>query len=162
MGDRFIYMLAGRACGKLAQEASRNDPDLRRAIGHANLLDSLNTELIKIGFTWNDSDAEDEAVAESRPDDSSDPELSADSDTESSTDSDSYSESNSSEDSECEPAEDFSYEESRDDCGAYPIEVMEGKVDDWVGVEFWAMAKTYAGKTPIRVAVQGVSEPDTR
>jgi len=162
MGDGFIYMLAGRARRELAQEASRNDPDLRRALGHAILLDSLNAELIKIGFTWNDSDAEDEAVAELRPDDSSDPEHSADSDTESSTGSHSHSESNSSEDSECETAEDFSCEESRDDCGAYPIEVMEGEVDDWVGAEFWAMAKTYAGKTPIRVTVQEVSEPGTR
>jgi hypothetical protein len=46
---------------------------------------------MKIGFTWNDSDAEDKAVAKSRPDDNSDPEHAANSDTESSTNSDSHS-----------------------------------------------------------------------
>lgn len=160
MGDGFVYMLAGRARYKLAQEASCSDPDLRLAVGHANLLDSLNAKLIRMGFTWDDSDAEDGEIAESRSPDSSDPEYSAGSDTESFTNSDSESDSS---DSECEPAEDFSYEESCDGYGAYPDRKdVESEANDWVGAGFWAMAKTYAGKAPILVTVQEVSESDTR
>jgi hypothetical protein len=55
------FSLIGRARQKLEHEATRNDPDVRRVLGHARLLDSLFSELSTvIKPTWNESDAQDE------------------------------------------------------------------------------------------------------
>ena len=149
-----VYSLAGRVRGKLAQEASRKDPDIRRVLSHALLLDSLVTELSMIEFTRNENGARDEVVGSEG--DSCDPEDSddsdSDSDTDSSTDSDSGSEWHSSEDFDQEAPEDFGYE-SCDDCGAY----AESAALDWARMEFWETAKPIAGGTPIQVSVQEVN-----
>ena len=80
-----IYSLAERARGKLTQEASRKDPQLRRVLGHAKLLDYLFIELSSIESTWDESDAQDEVVVGSEQD-RCDPKDSDDSDSDSDSD----------------------------------------------------------------------------
>jgi hypothetical protein len=162
-----IYSLAGRARGKLVQQASRKDPDMRRILGHAKLLDSLVMELSVGESTWNENEAQDEVVAgseggrcypkdfldsddsdsDSESDSDSDSDSDWDSDTDSDMDSDSSSERHSDEDFEKEGPGDFSYEESCDDCGA------ESTARDWAQMEFWETAKPIVGGRHIQVSV---------
>jgi hypothetical protein len=160
MGD--IYSLAERVRGKLTLAASRGDPDLRRVLGHARLLDSLFNELSE--STKNGNGAQDEVVAGSgRCDlgdlDDSDPDSDSDSDSNSDSDSDSETDSDSDSDSDSEwrsyadfrrggPG-DFSYKQSGDDSGAD----MEREARDWPVLEFWETAKSIAAGRPIQVSV---------
>jgi hypothetical protein len=56
MADTVIYCLAQRVRSKLSQEASSNYQDLRRIVGHANMLDNLTAELINLGYEHNTND----------------------------------------------------------------------------------------------------------
>jgi hypothetical protein len=55
--DSNIYRLAQIVRSKLCQEASNDHQDLRRILGHANLLDYLTVELINLGFEQDTDDA---------------------------------------------------------------------------------------------------------
>ena len=142
-----IYFLAGRARGKLVQQASSKDPDIRRILGHARLLDSLVMELSARQSTWSEKDAqeEDNHVDAGPEGGRCYPELedSDDSDSDSS-DSDSGSEWHSYEDFEQEGPGDW-YEETCDDSAD-----AESKASDLAPMEFyqWEMAKP-----PIQVHV---------
>jgi hypothetical protein len=57
MADTVIYGLARSARSKLSMEASNGDWDLRRIVGHANVLDHLTAELVQFGYGWNNDDA---------------------------------------------------------------------------------------------------------
>jgi hypothetical protein len=54
MTDSIIYSLARNVRAKLCKETSCKEPDLRRTIGHANMLDSLIAELVNLGYDWDD------------------------------------------------------------------------------------------------------------
>jgi hypothetical protein len=54
MTDTIIYCLARKARANLCREASNNEPDLRRVLGHANVLDGLTAELLNLGYDWGD------------------------------------------------------------------------------------------------------------
>ena len=156
-----IYFLAGRARGKLVQQASSKDPDIRRILGHARLLDSLVMELSARQSTWSEKDAQEEdnhvdagpeggrCYPELEDSDDSDSD-SSDSDSNSdSEDSDSGSEWHSYEDFEQEGPGDW-YEETCDDSAD-----AESKTSDLAPMEFyqWEVAKSLAGGRPIQVSV---------
>jgi hypothetical protein len=66
MADTVIYCLAQSVRSKLSQEASSKYQDLRRIVGHANMLDYLTAELINLGYEHDNTDDADftEAVPE--------------------------------------------------------------------------------------------------
>jgi hypothetical protein len=55
MSDTILYCLAHKVRANLFVEASRENPDLRRVLGHAYVLDTLITELVGLGYDWNDN-----------------------------------------------------------------------------------------------------------
>jgi hypothetical protein len=122
-----IYSLAGRARGKLAQEARRKDPHLRRVLGHAILLDHLFIELAVTESKWNESDAQDEVVGseEDRCD------------AEDSDDADSDSHSDLGWDSDSDTDSDLNSEWHSSDYSAE----LERAVHDWTPTECWETAK---------------------
>jgi hypothetical protein len=67
MADIVIYCLARIAQSKLSLEASSDYQDLRRIVGHANMLDYLTAKLINLGYEWDTDDIypNEVAVAES-------------------------------------------------------------------------------------------------
>jgi len=52
MTDHAVYKLAQTARTKLCLEGSRSDHNLRRILGHANMLDSLTVELKTLGYEF--------------------------------------------------------------------------------------------------------------
>jgi hypothetical protein len=55
MSDTIVYNLARRARQNLRATALCEEPDLRRLVGHANMLDGLIAELLDLGYDWNDN-----------------------------------------------------------------------------------------------------------
>lgn len=53
MANNVTYYLILSARAKLARECSSSDYDLRRVLGHSNLLDCLSTDSVHVGFTGN-------------------------------------------------------------------------------------------------------------
>jgi hypothetical protein len=56
MADSMFYYLAQTARTKLCHEVSSNHQDLRRILGHANLLDHLTAELLNRGYQLNNDE----------------------------------------------------------------------------------------------------------
>jgi hypothetical protein len=56
MADTVIYSLACTARSKLCREALSSEVDLRRVVGHANVLDYVTAKLVKFGYGWNTDD----------------------------------------------------------------------------------------------------------
>jgi hypothetical protein len=50
MADSKVYYLTQMACTRLSHEVSSNRQDLRRTLGHANILEHLTVELINREF----------------------------------------------------------------------------------------------------------------
>lgn len=89
-----IFVLAERARAKLLQSTSRHDPDIRRVVGHVNLLDSITIQLCKFGFSNKNGGKEGEladSCSRLYTDDETDSSDDLDSDSNSSDDSDSNS-----------------------------------------------------------------------
>jgi len=61
MADAIIYCLAHSVRTKLTQEASSANLDLRRIVGHANVLDHLTAELLNLGY---ERDTDDKHLAD--------------------------------------------------------------------------------------------------
>jgi hypothetical protein len=153
-----IYSLAGRARGKLTQEAARKDPHLRRVLGHATLLDHLLIELAATESTWNESDAQDEAVVGSE-EDRCDPEDSDDADSDSDSDSDSDldwgSDSDIDSDTDSDSDSDSGLEWHSSDYSAE----AERAARDWTLTECLETAKSIiAGGRPRQELIAGVRE----
>lgn len=55
MSDTVVYNLARRARQNLRATALCEEPDLRRLVGHANMLDGLIAELLDLGYECNDN-----------------------------------------------------------------------------------------------------------
>jgi hypothetical protein len=55
MSDSSIYNLARKVRKNLCATALCQEPDLRRVVGHANMLDALIFELVDMGYGWNDN-----------------------------------------------------------------------------------------------------------
>jgi hypothetical protein len=64
MADTVIYSLACTARSKLCREALSGEVDLRRVVGHANVLDYVTAELVKFGYGW---DTDDTVLEENEP-----------------------------------------------------------------------------------------------
>ncbi|PVH68296.1 hypothetical protein DL98DRAFT_522847 [Cadophora sp. DSE1049] len=151
-----ISSLAERVHGKLTQEATRKDPDLRRVLGHAKLLDSLFIELSATESTWNESDAHEKVVVGSEEDrcdhedsDDSDSDSDSDSDLDWASDSDSDSDTDSDSDSDSDSGSEWrAYACSAD---------VESAVRDWTR---WEAAKPLQllGERTIKVGVQEVRD----
>ncbi|KIM97305.1 hypothetical protein OIDMADRAFT_20506 [Oidiodendron maius Zn] len=62
MSDTIVYNLARSARQNLRATALCEEPDLRRLVGHANMLDGLITELLDLGYEWNDNVAGEQIV----------------------------------------------------------------------------------------------------
>lgn len=62
MANSKVYYLAKTTRTKLSHEAASNDPNLRRVLGHANMLDHLVAELVNRGYLLdgNEEDIEEE------------------------------------------------------------------------------------------------------
>jgi hypothetical protein len=54
MSDISVYNLARTVRKNLRTTALCQEPDLRRVVGHANMLDVLIAELVDLGYDWND------------------------------------------------------------------------------------------------------------
>lgn len=159
-----LYTLAEKARGHLAREASQKNLNIRRILGHAQLLDTLVAELTVLDFFSEEDCPQDMTVVDgakcncdaegaediylnSEPDssDSSDSDWDSDSDTESESESD--SESDSDPDSEWQFSEDFNpevpeacyYSKCCDDLDAYVY--AESAALDWAEREFWHTQK---------------------
>lgn len=148
-----VYSFALRARGKLAQEASRKDPNLRTLLGHAQLLDRLCFELSTTESTWIESDAQDEVTGDSEedrsnPQDSDDSDSDSDSDLDWGSDSDSDSENDSDTDSD---EEWFSYTYGAD---------VENTARDWAqaveGKSTTPLADLTGGPLEVTCCVQEV------
>jgi len=162
-----IFFLAGKARGKLQQQAARKDPKIRLILGHAQLLDSLVMELSELSArksTWSEEDAQEDdnevdvdvgpeggrcypefEDSEDSDSDSSDSDSDSDSD-----DSDLGPDWNSFEDFESEGGPGDWYEESGDDCAD-----AESRAGDLAPMEFyqWKISKPLAGGRPIQISV---------
>lgn len=135
--------------GKLTQEASRKDPNLRCVLGHANLLDSFFIKLLALESTYNESDAYDKVVVRSE-EDKCDYEDSDDSDTDSDLDSDLDWASDS--DSDLDNDSDLD-SDSGSEWRAYACSPdVESAARDWTRWEA-AKAKPIIGERPIKVSV---------
>jgi hypothetical protein len=55
MSDSSVYNLARKVRKNLSATALCQEPDLRRVVGHANMLDALIFELVDLGYDWNDN-----------------------------------------------------------------------------------------------------------
>jgi hypothetical protein len=161
MTDINVYYLAQTARTKLSHEASSDDQNLRRILGHANMLDHLTAELFNQGYTLNDDEGcieddktcaeciEDVLMASNEPlchSSWADPVMSGarnDVDTES---------------SESEDSEDSNDEESCDAPDLYSSECLEcGGSDDCSCVEDGIASLR---QNTVRVSVQEISEFD--
>jgi hypothetical protein len=73
MADSKVYYLAETARAKLSHEVASNDHNLRRILGHANMLARLMAELVNRGYQHDGGEEEyvecmqDLAVAEDKP-----------------------------------------------------------------------------------------------
>jgi len=130
------------------QEASRKDPQLRRVLSHAKLLDYLFIELSCTGLTWDESNARDEVLVGSEEDRC---------DLEDSDDSDSDSDPDSDPDSEDSDSDSDSGSEWRSYAYSYGAEV-ESVARDWAQIECWEAAKLIVGERPVKVSVQEVGD----
>jgi hypothetical protein len=54
MNDTSVYSLARKVRTNLRATALCQEPELRRVVGHANMLDGLIAELFDLGYDWND------------------------------------------------------------------------------------------------------------
>lgn len=97
-----IYLLATRARGKLSQEASRKDPNLRQLLGHAKVLDSLFIELSAAESMCYENNAQDEVIVGTEEDRGDPKDSDADSDSDSESDSESDLDLGSDSDSDSE------------------------------------------------------------
>ena len=64
MADTVIYCLAQSVRSKLSQEASSKYRDLRRIVGHANMLDHLMTELVNREYQHDGDEVLDDEVSD--------------------------------------------------------------------------------------------------
>jgi hypothetical protein len=159
MADINIYFLACRARTKLTWEASSNDLNLRRILGHANMLDHLTAELVNLGYEWNSDDTylEDATVVENEPVTPSglirwtDQVISG---TEGDWD------LGSSEDSDNSDSEDSDTEDSSDDSESDSVESFEGynNGDGTYGKS--QISRAHSPKTAIQVTVPEINEFD--
>lgn len=160
MADTTIYFLACKARTKLSWEASSNDMDLRRILGHANVLDYLTAELVNLGYEWNSDDTclEDELVTPSGHIRWTDQFISG---TEDDCDLGSWEDSSDSDDSEVPDCED-----SSDDSESDSAESFEGYDNDdstcgkHVYTSTAQISRAHSSKTAIQVAVQEINEFD--
>jgi hypothetical protein len=133
MADTVIYRLACTARSKLCREALSGEVDLRRVVGHANVLDHVTAELVKFGYGW---DTDDTILEENEPvtspshvaggievasgsSESSEKESAEKEPAESSDQSDSWSDSDSDSDSNSDSAESWKGEGEGDYEGSY-------------------------------------------
>ena len=164
MEDSIILILAERARAKLLQVTLHHDPDIRRAVGHANLLDNLTMQICKFNFANKDEGGEGElADSSSRlyTDDESDSSDDSDPDSNSSDNSD----SSSSDDSDVDTynvCDDLCNDAKCGRTGHVPFEFVEDEEDYGVEVENWEFLGDSSSKTVVRILVQEISELDTR
>jgi hypothetical protein len=67
MKDTSVYNLARTVRKNLRATALCQEPDLRRMVGHANILDNLIAELVDLGYDWNDVPSEQTTTVTDRP-----------------------------------------------------------------------------------------------
>jgi hypothetical protein len=160
MADAVIYCLAQIVQSKLSLEASSDYQDLRRIVGHANMLDNLTAKLINLGYEHDTDDIypNEAAVADGELDllleenHCTDPNFGAREDDQGSV---------ASEDSEC--SEDFEDTDSCSDCTSDSAEDFEGDDDDGDTNYEYVYTSTYStkahsSKSVIQVSVQEVIE----
>jgi hypothetical protein len=166
MADTVIYCLAQTVRSKLSQEASSKYQDLRRIVGHANMLDYLTAELINLGYEHNTDDA---YLTESLPEDnkSATPLLGDYYWTDqniyvSNDDQDSLSSEDSEDSEEADSCEDYASDSAESDSA----ESYEGEDNDnGTDGDYGYPSTTYASKArspqaAIRVSVQEIDEID--
>lgn len=169
-----LFSLAERVREKLKSEASRGDPNLRRVLCHATLLDSLFEEIAFFKSALEDDvqdDVPDGLVAghdDWYSNDSDDSSSDSDSDSDSSdSDSDSDASSDTDSDTGSDPEEwwledlkperhgNLSYKETLSG------DETEDKARDRARMEFWTtweMAKSIAAGGPVQIGVHEIAE----
>jgi hypothetical protein len=153
-----LYYLAENARGRLAREASKGNLNIRKILGHAQLLDTLVAEVSVLDYFQEDHDAQVSArECEIEVEEVEDADLDSESD---SSDSDSDWDSDSDMDLELDPETDSASEwYSSDECNQEvpkPYEECHENSDDcvasaddaaldWAEREYWEMANKIAG-----------------
>jgi hypothetical protein len=165
MADTIIYCLAQSVRSKLSQEALSNYRDLRRIVGHANMLDYLTAELINLGYEHNTDDA---YFTKSVPEENelatplvdyywTDQNIYV-----SNEDQDSLSSEDSEDSEEADSCEDYASDSAESDSAeSYDGEDNDNGTDGDYGYPSTTYAsKAHSPKAAIRVSVQEIDEID--